>query len=260
MVSTAEVPALRRVALVSDVHGNVPALAATLAEIESADVDAVAFLGCLTWGPGPLQVLEMAWSVPVPTFFVRGNGERAALELADGTRRPERAVDAWMVAAHGRSGIEAIRAFQPVIVLEVGGLGPVWLCHGSPRSDIELLTPVTPEGRLRQAFDGVTGSVVAHGHTHLQYERNAAGKRVVGAGSVGLPYGDGPSGARWAVLGPDVELRVTPYDLALAAQAAQAARSQGYPADAAERYLQTLRRPPSQAELEADAESREFSD
>ena len=84
----------RRVALIADVHGNAPALAATLAEISASEVDAVAFLGCLTWGPNPARVLELAQSIRQPTFFVRGNGERPVLELAAGSRAPEQPVGA----------------------------------------------------------------------------------------------------------------------------------------------------------------------
>ncbi|HEX4216038.1 MAG TPA: metallophosphoesterase family protein [Candidatus Dormibacteraeota bacterium] len=246
---------VRRAALISDVHGNVPALAATLEEVAASDVDVVMFLGCLTWGPEPLRVLEMARSLPQPTFFVRGNGERAVIELADGSRAPERPADTWMVAAHASDGVDTLRSFASEVVLEVAGLGSVRACHGSPRSDIELLTPGTPEARLRQAFAGAPEDVVTHGHTHVQYERRAIGRRVVGPGSVGLPYGVVPGRACWAILGPDVELRVTPYDLGLAEEAARAA---GFPA--LERYLQMLLEPPTLGQIEADAEQREFSD
>lgn len=248
-------PPVRRVALISDVHGNVPALAAVLEEVAASEVEVVVFLGCLTWGPEPVRVLEMARSLPQPTFFVRGNGERAVIELADGARAPERPVDTWMVAAHAPAGVDALRSFAPEVLLEVAGLGSVRACHGSPRSDIELLTPGTPEARLRQALADAPEDVITHGHTHVQYERRAIGRRVVGPGSVGLPYGVEPGRACWAILGPDVELRATPYDVELAAEAV---RSAGFPA--AERYTGTLHRPPTLADIEADALRREFSD
>ena len=89
-------------------------------------------------------------------------------------------------------------------------------CHGSPRGDEEILTRATPEERLRQALASVTEDVVVCGHTHMQFDRVVAGKRVVNAGSVGMPY-EGRPGAYWALLGPDVNLRRTTYDVEAAA-------------------------------------------
>jgi predicted phosphodiesterase len=192
-----------RIALMADVHGNVSALAACLDEAMSEHVDAVAFLGCLTWGPEPAEVLRRVHAVTVPTYFIRGNGERAVLELAGGARAAASSTDTWMVSAHGAAGLQALRSFALSVSLEVAGVGRIRLCHGSPRSDIELLTPATPEHRLQAAFDGVDEPVVAHGHTHLQYLRVAAGKTIVGVGSVGLPYTDGPpvpDGRSWPAL------------------------------------------------------------
>jgi diadenosine tetraphosphatase ApaH/serine/threonine PP2A family protein phosphatase len=130
----------------------------------------------------------------------------------------------------------------------------VVFCHGSPRSDIELVTPETDPDRLRAGVADHPCDVVVAGHTHLQFRRQLPGLLSIGAGSVGVPYHDGPPGARWAVLGPDVELRVTAYDLGAAVDAAERV---GYPDLDAWRQLVTA--PPTFAEVLADAESRQFS-
>ena len=63
---------------------------------------------------------------------------------------------------------------------------------------------------------GVGAATIVCGHTHVQFDRMVAGRRLVNAGSVGMPY-EGSPGARFALLGPGVELRTTPYDVEAAA-------------------------------------------
>jgi hypothetical protein len=91
----------------------------------------------------------------------------------------------------------------------------VLFCHATPRSDTEIFTRLTAEERLLPLFEGLDAAVVVCGHTHMQFDRTIAGVRVVNAGSVGMPFGE--PGAYWLLLGPDVRLRYTPYDLAGAA-------------------------------------------
>jgi diadenosine tetraphosphatase ApaH/serine/threonine PP2A family protein phosphatase len=188
----------------------------------------------------------------MPVFHLAGNGERRVLEIARGVRPVEREVDEWLVAAHGDDGLAAIGSWPGGLRAAHQLAGGLRLCHGSPRSDIELLTSLTGDDRLRQATAGVDEAVVVHGHTHVQYRRNAVGKVITGAGSVGLPYAAG-QGARWALISDEVRLVVTPYDLDRA-EALIAAT--GYPADA---YVRTLRQPPSPEEKTADAEKLVFS-
>ncbi len=109
-----------------------------------------------------------------------------------------------------------MEALPEKLSLPVEGVGEVLFCHGSPRSDMEILTVATPEERLREALVDVKEDVVVCGHTHMQFDRVCDGKRVVNAGSVGMPYGD--PGAYWLLLGPVVSLRKTNYDLEAAAE------------------------------------------
>jgi diadenosine tetraphosphatase ApaH/serine/threonine PP2A family protein phosphatase len=101
-------------------------------------------------------------------------------------------------------------------VLEVDGLGPTLFCHGSPSSDEQIVTRSTPEPALRRLLAGVAERVVVCGHTHVQFDRRLGGTRIVNAGSVGMAY-EGRPGAHWALLGPAVDLRRTPYDVEAAA-------------------------------------------
>jgi putative phosphoesterase len=196
---------MRRVAVIADVHGNAPAFAAVLAEIEREQPDLIVSCGDLTWGPLPEETYELA--LGLNARFVRGNADRAVLERVSETEREQ-----WMQAHHTDAMRDFLAEFDEKVVVEVDGLGPVRFCHGSPRSDEECVTPETPEERVREFSAGVDERVIVTAHVHIQFDRTAAGIRSLNPGSVGLPY-EGRPGAYWALLGPDVELRRTEYDV-----------------------------------------------
>jgi len=194
-----------RVAVLSDVHGNSVALAAVLAELEREQPDLIVSGGDLTWGPLPEETFALAPSLDAR--FVRGNADRAVLENVSSTEREQ-----WMQAQHTPEMRDFLAGFEEYVVVDVDGLGPVRFCHGSPRTDEECVTPETPEARVREFSAGVAERVIVTAHVHIQFDREVAGIRSVNAGSVGLPY-EGRPGAYWALLGPDIELRRTEYDL-----------------------------------------------
>jgi putative phosphoesterase len=245
-----------RVAVVSDVHTNVAALTAVLADIEAADADLVVSCGDLTWGSHPDETIALMRALRARTLFVRGNGERAVLEISSGRRTPGSPREAWVPARHSAGSLEFVAAIPFSVVIEITGLGPVRFCHGSPRSDTEIVTPATPAERFARLCAGVDEQVLVTGHTHLQFDRRVAGRRSVNAGSVGLPYHDGePGTAYWALLGPDVTLRQTRYDLTAALAAGPAA---GDPA--AGKIADLLLSPPSPAEIITETEQLVFAD
>jgi len=139
-------------------------------------------------------------------------------------------------------------------VVEVDGLGPTRFCHGSPRSDEELLTAGTPAERLLAAMEGVPERTIVTGHTHVQYDREVEGIRAVNPGSVGMPYEARSGAAFWAILGTDVELRASEYD---AEEAVARVRASGDPA--MEQMVEVLLSPATPAELIEHAERLQFS-
>jgi putative phosphoesterase len=239
----------QRIAVLSDVHGNAVALEAVLADLPRFEPDVVVFGGDLTWGPLPESTLELLRGLTVPSIFVRGNAERALLESDEVTS--ERS--SWMRGRHSADALAFLATFAEQVSLEVPGLGAVRFCHGSPRSDEELVTPETPEDRVRAMTAEITERVLVTAHTHMQFDRSVAGIRSINAGSIGLPYEDRP-GAYWALLGPDVELRRTEYSLDLAADRY---RASGDPMT--EEVVEMLFSPPSPAEVVEHAERLEFS-
>lgn len=215
-----------RVAALYDVHGNLPALEAVLAEVEELDVDVVVVGGDVCIGPMPVAALERLLALGERALFLRGNGDReiaADPPGAGGGLWAERT--RWSAQQLTRGQRAWLAALPDTQTVAVDVLGDVLFCHGSPRSDEEILTRISPDERVAAALAGVDETVVVCGHTHVQFDRRVAGRRVVNAGSVGMPYEAEP-GAYWAVLGPDVELRRTAYDLEAAAAAI---RATGFP-------------------------------
>src|ERR1700691_4625253 len=103
-----------------------------------------------------------------------------------------------------------------------GMLGEVLFCHATPRNDDECFTRLTSDDRLLPVFGGINAPIVVCGHTHMQFDRTVGDIRVLNAGSVGMPFGE--PGAYWLLLGPDVDLRHTPYDLTRAARRIRATK------------------------------------
>jgi putative phosphoesterase len=196
-----------RVAVLCDVHGNVPALEAVLAEVDREQPDALVSGGDLVSGPYPSECLELLRARGAR--FLRGNADRLMLEQSG--------EDAWAYPRLSDEQRELVRAWPETLALDVDGLGPVRFCHGSPRSDEEQLTALTREDVVREALADVEERTVVCGHTHHQFDRRVGERRLLNPGSVGLPY-EGRRGAFWALLGPDVSLRRTDYDVEAAVE------------------------------------------
>jgi hypothetical protein len=143
----------------------------------------------------------------------------------------------------GEERMSVVRAWPKTFALDIDGLGAVRFCHAVPRSDEELVTPLTPESDFVAALAGTVEDVVAGGHLHIQFDRVLGDHRFINVGSVGWPY-EGRPGAYWALLGPDVRLMRSDYDVEAAADAICAS---GHPG-AAER-LHELLDPPGPAEM-----------
>jgi predicted phosphodiesterase len=208
-----------RIAVLCDIHGNLPALDAVLAEIELLDVDAIVVGGDVVPGPFMGETVDRLRGLGERARFVMGNGDREVVEAFDAGARPEDAgqsrfarFTAWAASRLDRAQRDFLAGFEPVVRLEADGLGAVLFCHGSPRSDTEIITQLTPPERLRPMLAGVPERTVVCGHTHHQFATGLDGQVVLNAGSVGMPY-QGAAAAFWLLLGPDVQMRRTDYDV-----------------------------------------------
>lgn len=238
-----------RIAAIYDIHGNLPALEAVLDEIAACGVDQVVVGGDVVPGPMARGCLRALTELRAPVSFVRGNGEREVLAVRrgepPGERVPESVHDAlrWVAEELTDDDVRSLESWPATLTRTVPEVGDVMFCHATPRSDVEIFTPVTPEERLLAVFGECPADVIVCGHTHMQFQRDVGPVRVVNAGSVGMVFGD--PGADWLLVGPDVDLRHTPYDLEGAAKRITAT---AYPG-AAEFAEANVLHPPSTAEM-----------
>ena len=247
-----------RIAVLNDIHGNLPALDAVLADVRQAGVDQIVVGGDVLPGPLPRETMARLLALEIPTQFIYGNGDKAI--LAQLTASDPREVTYWgtvegvavpepmqelirWTARQVPEYREVLASWPLTTTLSIDGLGTVLFCHATPRNEIDIFTRVTPEERLLPVFAGVDASLVICGHTHMQFDRRVGATRVINAGSVGMPFGT--TGADWLLLGPGVELRNTRYDTA---EAVERFRRTAYPMveEFAVRYLL---HPPSEEEM-----------
>lgn len=236
-----------RIAVVSDIHGNLPALDAVLADIGAMGVDAIVNLGDILSGPlWPRETAQRLMAMDLPT--IAGNHERQVL------RQPieqQSLTDAHTSRALG----EAERAWLASLPAALRPFAGVRCCHGTPASDLHyLMETVTADfghggscglraatlEEIAERMGPSEDAVLLCGHSHVPRAVEVAGVLVVNPGSVGLPaYDDdqphphwvenGTPHARWALIDQGVrggswraQLQRTVYDWETAAQQAQA--------------------------------------
>ncbi|HMA00877.1 MAG TPA: metallophosphoesterase family protein [Gemmatimonadaceae bacterium] len=235
-------------AAIYDIHGNLPALDAVLADVRSAGIDAIVVGGDVIPGPMPRESLDRLLELDLPVRFIRGNGERVVLAEMHGIESEEvpppfREGIRWTARQLDARHEAAIASWPDHLELTIGSLGTVLFCHATPRNDTEIFTRNTAESRLLPVFGSVSADIVVCGHTHMQLDRVVGDVRVVNAGSVGMPFGE--PGAYWLELGAELRLRRTQYDLAAAAERI---RRTTYP-QAEEFARRNVLQPPSEQEI-----------
>ena len=237
-----------RVAAIYDIHGNLPALEAVLQDIRMAEADQIVVGGDVLPGPMPCETLTRLRNLDTPIQFIQGNGEAAVLAQMAGKdidAVPEQAREAVRWVAHQLDSEHErfLDSWPKTVRVDLPGLGEVLFCHATPRNNTEIFSRFTPEDRLLPIFEGLNVPVVICGHTHMQFDRTIGGTRVVNAGSVGMPFGE--SGAYWLLLGPNIELRRTAYNLT---KAAAQIRDTNYP-QAQNLADHNILEPPSEEEM-----------
>ena len=188
------------VAALYDIHGNLAALDAVLAEVPD---DATIVVGgdICAGGEQPSETLVRLRGLGDRVVWVRGNADRE-LKRGEPGLAPPGALEPTRDALTDEQ-FDFLYANPPTV-----WLGRTLYCHATPRNDLDIFTERTPEERIAFLFEGLAVPTVVCGHTHTQYERTVGGVRVVNAGSVGMPYEEEP-GAYWLL---DLVHRRTPYD------------------------------------------------
>jgi predicted phosphodiesterase len=214
-----------RIAVLADIHGNLPALRAVLGEMDRELVDAIVVPGDVVGGPMVAEVLELIDARREPVHWVSGNCERETVAAYDGKEMgddPAGRAASWSAGALTERWRDQLASWPISLALD-----GTRFCHGSPRRDDEILTRITPPPVCAEVLADVEEHLVVGGHTHQQMIRSVRpGLTYANAGSVGMPY-EGRPGAFWVVVNAGVpELRETEYDIAAALE--ELGRS-GYP-------------------------------
>jgi predicted phosphodiesterase len=203
-----------RVAVLSDIHGVLPALEAVLAEPDVAAADLVVLTGDLAAGPQPAETIDALRDLGDRAVWVRGNADRELVAYRTGEQSsiPD-PISPWAAEQLRPDQLDLLAGLPLTASVEVSGLGSVVFCHATPRDDEEVVLVDSRPERWTEVFAGLDASVraVVCGHTHMPFTRLADRRLVVNPGSVGMPYGG--AGAHWALMGPGVELRVTEFDI-----------------------------------------------
>jgi putative phosphoesterase len=225
---------MQRVTVFGDIHGNLPALEAILADIETHESSPLYCLGDLVgYGTFPNEVIAMIRDRNIPAIM--GNYDQGVGNSSDDcgcayTNKEAEALGkrsiAWSNAHTTDENKFYLRQLKDQIPLQLDGLR-VRLVHGSPRKINEYLYENRPDATMERLLDMAEADVLVCGHTHVPYHRILpSGRHVVNAGSVGKPKDGNPEACYVALEAEDKSLRVTfrrvPYDIERAAKAIEA--------------------------------------
>jgi putative phosphoesterase len=188
------------VATLYDIHGNLAALEAVLADVPD---DATIVVGgdVVVGGEDPAGTLERLRGLGDRVLWLRGNADRE-LNPDEPGLAPSGVLEPTRAALTDEQ-LRFLWSNPPTV-----RIGRTLYCHATPRNDLDIFTERTPEAQVSFLFADVDADTIVCGHTHVQFDREIAGKRVVNSGSVGSPYEDEP-GAFWTL---DLEPRRTEYD------------------------------------------------
>jgi putative phosphoesterase len=216
-----------RIALISDIHGNLPALEAVLEQLDGEEIDRYVCLGDVAVGPWPSESVKRLSGLGCASIL--GNWDAWMLDgvppcgdNAVGKMLLE--MGSFWADQLDDEDIAFMRQAEPQVELQVDGAKLVFF-HGSPRSYNEPILAATPSEELEHMLHSLDAPIMVAGHTHVQMVRRLPFTLMVNPGSVGLPFLEWPVAAarvcRWAEYGildydgedrVDVELRRAPYD------------------------------------------------
>jgi len=197
-----------RVAVISDIHGNLVALKAAVSDIETRKVSQIICLGdVVATGPQPTEVIEFLQRLACPC--VMGNTDETLVRnfprefrgkiggtMPEEERRNLEALDLWTRKRSTTAHRQYLSTFKPMIKINLGASESLLCYHGSPVSNNDMILPATSDEKLTGMFEGRKERVFAGGHTHIQMLRSFLSSIIVNSGSIGLAFQRGLSGRR----------------------------------------------------------------
>ena len=210
-----------RLAVLADVHGNLPALEAVLADIRHHDVHGFIVAGDLVGGPRPVESIQVLRSLP--SWIIQGNSDAGFIRYAEGEAPPawhtnlQFALLRWGVRQLDQEMLDFLKSLPEQRVISLPGTVPIRVVHGSPRDPAESIYPDRDPELLDEALAQITEPVLICGHTHEPWARERGDRLALNPGSVAGPL-DGYVGAQYALLTWrdsrwHVRHRAMPYDL-----------------------------------------------
>jgi predicted phosphodiesterase len=179
-----------RIALISDIHGNLFALDAVLRELEREQFDHLICLGDVADGPQPCEALERVRALGCPVIM--GNWDAAFLrgmpDPTDEVSQKLADIGAFWADKLAPGHRAFVETFVPTLELPLDDGGQAVFFHGSPRSYDDWIFGGTPDPEVDAMLAGHEGSLMVGGHTHLQLVRRLESGMFVNPGSVGLPF------------------------------------------------------------------------
>lgn len=182
-----------RLALISDIHGNLTALQATLKAIEQLEVDQTICLGDVaSMGAQPHETVRLLASRDIPV--VMGNTDAEILHPPTHEDNPKGLIaqfidiNAWGADQLTSDDRQYIQSFKPTLTVSLGKVGEMLCFHGSPQSYDDIIRDTTPIDQLKTYFGDTPARVLAGGHTHDQLLRRYQSAWLINVGSVGIPH------------------------------------------------------------------------
>lgn len=180
-------------AVIADLHGNLPALEAALADLEHVQPDAVVIAGdFVNRGPQSHAVVARAARLGFPA--ISGNHDTWLSSLARGERLPDGWESPWWTPVRRATeeltpdDLAWLDALPTTLRVELPGSEPVLIVHGSPRDSREGMGRMFSDATLAAALEGVEERVIIGAHIHYPWERRVGARRTVVIGAVGCPF------------------------------------------------------------------------
>jgi predicted phosphodiesterase len=184
-----------RLAVISDIHANLIALDAALADVAAERVDRMICLGDIAAnGPQPHEVIERLRAVGCPA--VRGNTDDWFLQpqtFDPNSEKERRLMDMvrWGEQQLAPADLHFLHALDLRVEVTLEGGASLLGFHASPRSNSDFMVVTTPDDEIAKFLAGARATVMAGGHTHVQMLRRLRGTTLINPGSVGMPLEPG---------------------------------------------------------------------
>lgn len=180
-----------RVAILSDIHGNLISLEAVLTDLERQKIDQIVCLGDVaTLGPQPKETVARLRQLDAT--FIMGNHDTYLIDPA----KAKQYVDApwflnkvnWCIEQLSDDDLDFVKQFLPYTKISLPSKIEMLCYHGSPDSNTDILLPMTPPTTVDTMLGGYRCHIMVGGHTHIQMMRQHKGTLLLNAGSVGMPF------------------------------------------------------------------------